>query len=193
MQTELTNAQVQVQIAESQGEADLARARKQAEQTIVIAEAELARSRRAGRAERSCWPRPTASERMLAGRGESQRVMQVGLSRGGGAAAEDQLVRRPAAVRRQRSGRAAGAQQAAAGAGAAVHPDGGNGDETSPQAHGLLGTLLSLLVAEKSGFQMPDRPEPESLKTLVDQMSDQAVDNMRHGSRTARNVKARRT
>ncbi len=35
-----------VQIAESQGEADLARARKAAEQTIVNAEAELERSRR---------------------------------------------------------------------------------------------------------------------------------------------------
>ena len=35
MQTQLTNSQVQVQIAENQGEADLARARKQAEQTVV--------------------------------------------------------------------------------------------------------------------------------------------------------------
>src|SRR3954470_24509790 len=47
MQTQLTNSRVQIQIAESQGEADLARARKQAEQTVVQAEAELARSRRA--------------------------------------------------------------------------------------------------------------------------------------------------
>ena len=46
VQTELTNAEVQVQIAESQGEADLARARKQAEQAVVGAEADLARARR---------------------------------------------------------------------------------------------------------------------------------------------------
>jgi hypothetical protein len=42
-----------------------------------------------------------------------------------------------------------------------------------------MGTLLSLLVAERSGFQAPDRSEPESLQALVDQMSDQAVDNMK--------------
>src|SRR5581483_11959306 len=42
-------------------EADLARARKQAEQTVVTAEAE-------------------SQQRILAGRGEAQRVMQVGLS-----------------------------------------------------------------------------------------------------------------
>src|SRR5205814_9162809 len=46
MQTQLTNSRVQIQIAESQGEADLARSRKQADQTVVNAEAELARSRR---------------------------------------------------------------------------------------------------------------------------------------------------
>ena len=46
MQTKLTNARVKVQIAESHGEADLAVARKQAEQTVVVADAELARSRR---------------------------------------------------------------------------------------------------------------------------------------------------
>ena len=71
MQTQLTNARVQVQIAESQGEADLARARKQAEQTVVMAEAELAPGRGGRPSRRSCWPKPTASRRMLAGRGES--------------------------------------------------------------------------------------------------------------------------
>src|SRR5207237_7772367 len=40
MQTQLTNSLVQVRIAENQGEADLARARKQAEQMIVTANAE---------------------------------------------------------------------------------------------------------------------------------------------------------
>src|SRR5262249_45356133 len=40
MQTQLTNTRVQVQIAENQGEADLARARKQAEQMVVTAQAE---------------------------------------------------------------------------------------------------------------------------------------------------------
>ena len=60
MQTALTNAQVQARIAENHGEAELARARKQAEQTIVVAEAALGRSRREAE-QRSCWPRPTAA------------------------------------------------------------------------------------------------------------------------------------
>ena len=90
MQTELTNSRVQVQIAENQGEAELARPasrpsrrssrprprtrrrivqaeadlvapRKQAEQTVVTAEAE-------------------SQQRILAGRGEGARIMQIGLS-----------------------------------------------------------------------------------------------------------------
>src|SRR6185295_4169291 len=39
-QTELTGSQVQIRIAENQGDADLARARKQAEQMVVVAKAE---------------------------------------------------------------------------------------------------------------------------------------------------------
>src|SRR4029077_5603751 len=46
MQTQLTNARVQVEIADSQASAELARTRRQAEQTVVLAEADLARSRR---------------------------------------------------------------------------------------------------------------------------------------------------
>src|SRR5262249_19767795 len=76
MQTQLSNTRVQVQIAESQAEADLARARKQAEQTVVQAEAELARSRR--QAEQTVVLAEAESrQRVLAGRGEGQRVLQV--------------------------------------------------------------------------------------------------------------------
>src|SRR2546430_7983062 len=79
MQTQLTNSRVQIQIAESQGEADLARARKQAEQTVVSADAELARSRR--QAEQTVLTAEAdGRQRALAGRGEAQRVLQVGLS-----------------------------------------------------------------------------------------------------------------
>ena len=52
---------MQVQIAENHGEADLARARKQAEQLVVTAQAE-------------------SQQRVLAGRGEGSRLLQVGLS-----------------------------------------------------------------------------------------------------------------
>src|SRR6185437_8103465 len=79
MQTQLTNSRVQIQIAESQGEADLARARKQAEQTVVNADAELARARR--QAEQTVvLAEAESQQRVLAGRGEAQKVMQIGLS-----------------------------------------------------------------------------------------------------------------
>ena len=71
MQTELTNSLVQVQIAENQGEADLARARKQAEQVVVVSEGELSRSRR--QAEQTVvLAEADARQRELAGRGEAQ-------------------------------------------------------------------------------------------------------------------------
>ena len=61
MQAQLTQSLVQVRIAENEGEAALARARKQAEQMVVTAQAE-------------------SQQRVLAGRGEGSRLLQVGLS-----------------------------------------------------------------------------------------------------------------
>jgi uncharacterized membrane protein YqiK len=79
MQTSLTNARVKAQIAESEGEADLQRARKQAEKQIVLAEADLARSRR--QAEQTVVLAEADSQQLiLAGRGEAQRALQVGLA-----------------------------------------------------------------------------------------------------------------
>ena len=79
MQTKLTNARVNVQVAESHGEAELAVARKKAEQTIVVADAELARSRR--EAEQTVVLAEASAQRdQLAGRGESQKIAQVGLA-----------------------------------------------------------------------------------------------------------------
>ena len=78
-QTELTNSQVQIQIAENQGNAELARARRQAEQTVVVAEAELAKARR--QAEQTVVAaKADAEQKTLAGRGESQKTLQIGLS-----------------------------------------------------------------------------------------------------------------
>src|SRR5947208_2734192 len=89
-QTELTNSQVQVRIIENQSEAELARARKQAEQTIVTAQAEnqkrilqaeadLVRSKR--QAEQTVvLAEADAKQRTLAGKGEASRLMQIGLA-----------------------------------------------------------------------------------------------------------------
>ena len=79
MQTSLTNARVKAQIAESEGEAELQRARKQAEKQVVMADAQLAQSRR--QAEQTLVLAEADSQQaVLAGRGEAQRVMQVGIS-----------------------------------------------------------------------------------------------------------------
>ena len=115
MQTQLTNSRVQIQIAESQGEADLARARKQAEQTVVNADAELQRARR--QAEQTVvLAEAESQQRMLAGRGEAQRVMQVGLSEASVLLRKIASFGDPAAVRAVDRDRATDAQQPAAGA-----------------------------------------------------------------------------
>ncbi len=119
MQTKLTNARVNVQVAESHGEAELAVARKKAEQTIVVADAELARSRR--EAEQTV----VLAEAMRTARsaGRPRRVAEDRASRFGrgvGAAAADCFVRRPAVVRVVASVGESVEQRPAAGAGASV-------------------------------------------------------------------------
>jgi uncharacterized membrane protein YqiK len=179
MQTALTNAQMEARIAENHGEAELARSRKQAEQTIVVADAALGRARREAE-QKIVLAEADSRERMLAGRGESQRVMQVGLSEAA------VLSRKISSFGDPRLYAVNEVAERLANSAQPLVPQrlfitgGANGDDKSPHASGLLGTLLSLLVAEKSGFQAPDRAQPESIQALVDQMSDQAVESMRH-------------
>jgi uncharacterized membrane protein YqiK len=79
MQTSLTNARVKAQIAESEGEAELQRAKKQADKQVVMAEANLAQSRR--QAEQTLvLAEADSKQAVLAGRGEAQRIMQMGLA-----------------------------------------------------------------------------------------------------------------
>src|SRR5438552_3974620 len=58
---------------------------------------------------------------------------------------------------------------------------GGNGDQTgsSGSAAGMLGLLLNLLVAEKSGFQPVDATEMSGLKGLSETLTREAVESMR--------------
>src|SRR5262245_59032648 len=163
MQTQLTNARVQAQIAESQGEADLARARKQAEQTVVNAEAELARSRR--QAEQTVITAQAESQqRVLAGRGEAQQVAQVGLSEAA------VLMRKIASFGDPRLYALSVVADQLAHSSQPLVPErvfmaGGAGKEDgSGGANGMLGMLISLLVGEKSGFQLQDGGDPGNLK-----------------------------
>jgi uncharacterized membrane protein YqiK len=177
MQTALTNAQVQARIAENQGEADLARARKQAEQTVVMAEAALERSRREAE-QKVVLAEADSRERMLAGRGESQKIMQVGLSEAAVLMRKINSFGDPrlyavneVADRLARSEQPLVPQR--------LFINAGGDDGKSPGAGGLVGLLLSLLVAEKSGFQSPDSPELAGLQALADEMGTQAVERMK--------------
>jgi uncharacterized membrane protein YqiK len=168
-QAELTNSRVQIQIAESQGEAELARARKQADQTVVVAEAELARSRRQAeqlvvgaeaelarsrrQAEQTVVTAQAQSqERILAGRGEAQRILQVGLGEASVLLRKIESYGDPrlyalscvAEYLSHSSQPLVPAHMFLAGA--------ANGDGGAGGPGGMLGLLINLLVAERAGF-----------------------------------------
>ncbi|MCA9259909.1 MAG: hypothetical protein KDA61_11945, partial [Planctomycetales bacterium] len=153
MQTEVTKAQVQVRVAESNGEADLARARKTAEQTIVVADADLQRSRR--EAEQTVLLAEAEAKRdELAGLGRAKSVTAIGQAKAAVLHEHIESYGDPrlyalslVAARLAQSAQPlvpervflAGGGDASATAGPA-------------SASGMVGALLSLLVAEKAGF-----------------------------------------
>src|SRR4051812_39942761 len=178
MQTKLTNARVNVQVSESHGEAELALARKKAEQTVVVAEAELARSRR--EAEQTVVLAKASAEReQLAGRGKSQHIAQVGL------AEASVMLRRIASYGDPRLYALSLVSKNLAQSKHPLVPErvfmaganGHNGDATSPDANaagGLLGLLVSLLDAEKSGFQLGvDSPELADIRAFAERIASE--------------------
>jgi len=179
-QTELTASQVQIRIAENQGDADLARARKQAQQQIVMAEADLERSRRTAE-QMVVTAQAESQQRVLAGKGEGQRILQIGLSEA------SVLMQKVTSYGDPRlyalalvAEHLAHSQQPlvpqhmfVAGANGAAD---GNASTTSGQ--GILGTLISLLVAEKSGFKFDGNGHSSAVKEMADQLSRQALETM---------------
>jgi multidrug efflux pump subunit AcrA (membrane-fusion protein) len=176
MQTQLTNNRVQIQISESQGEADLARARKQAEQTVVVAEAELAKSRR--QAEQTVVTAEADSkQKTLAGRGEASRVMQVGLSEAA------VLIRKINSFGDPRLYTLAQVSDLLSHSSQPLVPErvfvaGGGETGNGAGSQGLVGLLLNLLVAEKSGFQLNDSAESSTLKEFADRFARDAMDSI---------------
>ncbi|HEY1921406.1 MAG TPA: SPFH domain-containing protein [Tepidisphaeraceae bacterium] len=172
-QAELTNSQVQIRIAENQGDADLSRSRKQAEQTIVVAEAELARARR--QAEQTVVTAQADSQsRILAGRGESTRSLQVGL------AEATVLLRSITSFGDPRLYALTKVAEHLSHATQPLVPDrvfstGGQGADGQPSGGGMLGTLMALLVAEKSGFAISENSEGAALNELADKMTRQVL------------------
>jgi uncharacterized membrane protein YqiK len=175
MQTQLTNARVEAQIAESRGEADLARARKQAEQMVVNSEGELGRARR--QAEQIVLTAQAESEqRILAGRGEAQRIMQTGLSEA------SVLMRKISSFGDPRLYALSVVAEHLAQSKQPLVPErvfvAGGGTEPG-QAGGMLGLLFNLLVAEKSGFQPAGGEEPAALKELSERITREALEALR--------------
>lgn len=185
-QTELTASQVQIRIAENAGDADLARARKMAQQKVVEAEAELERSRRA--AEQAVVTAQAESQsRILAGRGESQRTLQIGLSEA------TVLLRKIASFGDPRLYALQAVAEHLSKSQQPLVPErmfvtngaGSTADGNGAAGQGMLGTLLSLLVAEKSGFAVSDNPELASLKDFADRMSRQTIEAMEQAAAVA--------
>jgi uncharacterized membrane protein YqiK len=175
MQTQLTNASVEAQIAAQKGEADLARARKQAEQTVVQADAELQRARR--QAEQTVLLAEAESkQRMLAGRGEAQKVMQIGLSEA------SVLLRKISSYGDPRLYALALVAEHLSHSAQPLVPErvfsaGANGE--AGQGTGMLGLLINLLVAEKSGFQLAgDGTDLSALKEFADRMTRDAMSSI---------------
>ncbi|HZZ43914.1 MAG TPA: SPFH domain-containing protein [Tepidisphaeraceae bacterium] len=174
-QKELTDSQVQIRIAENAGDADLSRARKVAQQQIVMAEAQLEQSRR--QAEQMVVTAKAESEqRTLAGRGESQRQMQIGLSEAA------VLTRKIASFGDPRLYALSLAAEYLSKSTQPLVPEhvfmtGGSTDGASA-SQGMLGTLLTMLVAEKSGFNPSSTPESAEVRDLIDRITRQAVTSM---------------
>jgi uncharacterized membrane protein YqiK len=136
-QTELTGSKVQIEIARNQADADLERARKQAEQTIITAEAE-------------------SKQRILAGQGEASRIAEIGQ-------AEAQvMVRKIASFADPRLYALSLVAEHLSRSTQPLVPAhvfmGGSGADSS--GLGLVGTLVNLLVAEKTGFIVPGNGNP---------------------------------
>jgi len=189
MQTSLTNTRVKAQIAESEGEAELARAKKQAEKQIVMAEANLAQSRR--QAEQTLvLAEADSKQAMLHGRGEAQRVLQIGLS-------EASVLMRK--VNSYGDPRLYALSQVGGQLAKSTQPlvpervfvaggDGGGGSAGNGDGHGgggalattgLVGLLMQTLLAERTTFA-PAEPSGDlaPLNELANRLTRDAMANM---------------
>jgi uncharacterized membrane protein YqiK len=175
-QTELTASQVQIRIAENQGDADLAKARKFAQQEIVMAEAELAKARH--RAEQTIVTAEAESrQRALAGKGESQKLLQVGLSEA------SVLMQKIASFGDPRLYALAIVAEHLSHSAQPLVPNfmvgtsvaSADGAGVGLGSQGLLGTLISLLVAEKSGLKVDGHAASPQVRELTEKITQQAM------------------
>jgi len=174
-QTELTASQVQVRIAENAGDADLSRARKQAEQQVVMAQAELAKSRHHAE-QLVVTAQAESQQRVLAGKGEGQRLLQIGL------AEASVLMQKVASYGDPRlyalslvAEHLSKSEQPLVPQHMFVSGVTGDGAAAVP---GPLGTLVNLLVAEKTGFKFDGNGQSATMKELAEKLTRQAMEAM---------------
>ena len=169
MQTQLSNSLVQIRIAENEAEAQLARAGKQAEQVVVTAQAE-------------------SQQRILAGRGEGARILQEGLSEASVLVQKIQSFSDPrlyalsiVAQNLAKCTQPLVPERVFIAGGAGGSGTGGENMLTGGGAvagSGVMGMLLSLLVAEKSGFPMAEHAAESQLSAFTEQMTRQAMESI---------------
>jgi uncharacterized membrane protein YqiK len=159
MQAQLTASQVQVRIAENDGEAALVRARKEAEKLVVTAEAE-------------------SQQRVLAGRGESSRLTQEGLAEAAvlmrkiQSFGDPRLYALSVMAQHLANSKQPLVPERLFTAGANGHNGDGHGESTAGQ--GMLGLLVNLLVAEKTGFNPIQPEQARSLEEYADKIAREA-------------------
>ncbi len=189
MQTSLTNARVKAQIAESEGEADLQRAKKQADKQIVMAEANLAQSRR--QAEQTLvLAEADSKQAMLHGRGEAQRILQIGLSEASVLMRKVNSYGDPRLYAlSQVGGQLAKSTQPLVpervflaggdGAGGVTTNGDGHGGGGALATTGLVGLLMQTLLAERTTFA-PAEPTGDlaPLNELANRLTREAMANM---------------
>ena len=152
-QTELTHSKIEIEIAENQGGAELSRARKQAEQMVVTAEAEKKSKLLGAEAEgrsRALLGEGQAKKVSLEGQAEAEVLAQKVASYGDPKIYALSLVARNLAQ----------SQQPLVPERVFMSGGSSNGGDGSA-LHGLFSTLMSLLVAERTGFPI----EPPSEQT----------------------------
>ncbi len=198
MQTSMTNARLQVQIAESQGDAEIALAKRQNDRAIMLAQteltstrlkvqmaecegdAEVARARR--HAEQVGLLAEAESQRMrVSGRGEAQRILQEGL-------AEASVLQRK--ISSYGDPRLFALTVATGDLAQATQPlvperlftSSNESEEGGLASQGILGMLLKLLVAERAGFSPTGGADSPDVSELVEQMTRDGLKGLREGA-----------
>ena len=129
LQAELTKSQVQIKISENSGDAELAKARKQAETTVVQAEAAAKQAKLQGEGEAArllvvaeAQAKQSAligegegKKAALIGEGEGKRVLAIGNAEAAGSATQDRVLPRSETVRHRHRCRSSAPKPTTAG------------------------------------------------------------------------------